>query len=127
MSEINESTFQSLPPLERAYYFQKLVTEGTSASKIAKKIGKSLAYVSNTLRLLKLPLMVQDGLASGIITEGHARALLGVKKMEDTIVIYREIIVTNATVRTVELLVRKKTKFDTGVSGLPQTGEQANT
>lgn len=106
MNAPDAASYQSLPPLERAHYFHRLIVEGTPASQIARTIGKSLAYVSNTLRLLKLPIMVQEGLASNTITEGHARALVGIKDEEQALSIYREILVSNATVRRAEELVR---------------------
>ena len=65
-----------LNPLDRAKGFERLMNEfGLTTSEIAVRIGKSVAYVSNSLRLLSLPDALKDGLLSGLISEGHARAL----------------------------------------------------
>lgn len=100
-------SYQSLPPLNRALLFQSLIVKGTKASEIARSIGKSLAYVSNSLRLLRLPPIVQDGLMSRTISEGHARALVSLTNPDHIVSIYREIIISNANVRQTEMLVRK--------------------
>src|SRR4030042_4607216 len=68
-----------LNPIERAKAFERLVREfSLSTADISERIGKSQPYVSNTLRLLRLPDALKDGLLSGVITEGHARALAAI-------------------------------------------------
>ena len=68
-----------LNPIDRAKGFERLMNEfGLTTSEIAVRIGKSVAYVSNSLRLLSLPDALKDGLLSGLISEGHARALAAV-------------------------------------------------
>ena len=68
---------EDLGPLDRAKAFERLEVEfGLSLAEIAEKIGKSEAYISNSIRLLSLPDAVKDGLLSGLISEGHARQLL---------------------------------------------------
>jgi ParB family chromosome partitioning protein len=68
-----------LNPIDRAKAFERLIAEfGLSNSEISQRIGKSPAYVSNSLRLLTLPDALKDGLLSGLITEGHARALAAI-------------------------------------------------
>src|SRR3990170_4092268 len=68
-----------LNPIDRAKAFDRLMSEfGLGNSEIAQKVGKSPAYVSNSLRLLQLPDALKDGLLSGLITEGHARALAAI-------------------------------------------------
>ncbi|PIW07394.1 hypothetical protein COW38_02780, partial [Candidatus Collierbacteria bacterium CG17_big_fil_post_rev_8_21_14_2_50_45_7] len=65
-----------LNPIERGKAFIRLMHEfNLSNADIAKKVSKSPAYVSNTLKLLDLPDALKDGLIGGLITEGHARAL----------------------------------------------------
>jgi ParB family transcriptional regulator, chromosome partitioning protein len=107
MDDAAKASYQSLPPLERARAFESLVRSGTRPAQIARSLGKSLAYVSNTLRLLKLPILVQEGLISGTITEGHARALLALNSEKQILAVYREILVKNANVRQTEEMVRK--------------------
>jgi len=71
---------EDLNPLDRAKAFQQLEEEfDLSLGEISKKISKSMAYVSNSIRLLSLPDAVKDGLLSKLISEGHARAIAGLE------------------------------------------------
>jgi len=66
-----------LNPLEEAAAYQQLLEDfGTTHEQLADRIGRSRPQVSNTLRLLKLPPLVQRRVAAGVISAGHARALL---------------------------------------------------
>lgn len=68
---------EDLNPLETAQAFQRLVDDfGHTQDAIAKRVGKDRSSVSNALRLLKLPEVVQQHLVSGELSEGHGRALL---------------------------------------------------
>lgn len=99
---------EDLNPLERAQAFRKLIDDfGYSNSEIAIKIGKSQAFVSNTLRLLNLPDALKDALFSGATTEGHARALAGLDDPHLIVEAYKEILQRNLSVRGAEDLVRK--------------------
>lgn len=103
-----------LNPLERAKAFQRLIEEfSLSTSEIARRIGKSQAYVSNSLRLLTLPDALKDGLLSGLITEGHARALAAVEDPKVMIEAYKIILRESASVRRAEDLARRM-KFEAG-------------
>lgn len=109
-----------LNPLERARAFQRLVDEfnlGTSV--IAKKIGKSQAYVSNSLRLLTLPDALKDGLLSNLITEGHARALAAIDDTRLMVEAYKIILRDSASVRRAEDLARRM-KHQAGESHKPK-------
>src|SRR3990167_8146854 len=65
-----------LNPIDRAKAFERLIEEfDLTNTEGAQRIGKSPSYVSNTMRFLSLPDALKDGLLSGLITEGHARAL----------------------------------------------------
>jgi len=67
-----------LNPLEEAAAYQQLLEDfGTTHEQLADRIGRSRPQVSNTLRLLKLPPLVQRRVAAGVLSAGHARALLG--------------------------------------------------
>jgi ParB family chromosome partitioning protein len=67
-----------LNPLEEASAYQQLLEEfGVTHEELADRIGRSRPVVTNTIRLLKLPLPVQRRVAAGVLSAGHARALLG--------------------------------------------------
>jgi ParB family chromosome partitioning protein len=97
-----------LNPLDRAKGFERLLNEfGLTTSEVAVKIGKSVAYVSNTMRLLTLPDALKDGLLSGLITEGHARALAAIDDTELMIEAYKIILRESGSVRRAEELARR--------------------
>lgn len=97
-----------LNPLERAQAFRRLIDEfGLSTGEIAVKIGKSAPYVSNTLRLLTVPDVLKDALASGATTEGHVRALASLEDPNLVVEAYKEILSKNLSVRGAEELARK--------------------
>ncbi|PJC28721.1 hypothetical protein CO053_03250 [Candidatus Shapirobacteria bacterium CG_4_9_14_0_2_um_filter_40_11] len=97
-----------LNPVERAKSFQRLIDEFMlSTSDIAKRIGKSQAYVSNSLRLLTLPDAVKDGILSGIITEGHARALAAIVDPRLMLEAFKMVLRENASVRRAEDIARR--------------------
>lgn len=99
---------EELNPIERAQGFQRLIDEfGLPVTEIAKRIGKSPAYVSNTIRLLALPDAIKDGLISEDITEGHARAIAGLSDIKLMIEAYKVILAEGSSVRKTEDLVRK--------------------
>lgn len=99
---------QDLNPVERAKSFERLINEfKMSNQEVAKRISKSPAYVSNTLKLLKLPDALTDGLISGVITEGHARALSAIKDTQTMIEAYKTILKEDGSVRRAEELARR--------------------
>ena len=100
---------EDLNPIDRALAFKRLSDEfGFKSTEIAKKIGKSREYVSNTRRLLALPETVQQALSDGKIAEGHARALLMVgDKPEAQAVLFRDIVTRHLNVRETEALARR--------------------
>jgi ParB family chromosome partitioning protein len=70
-----------LNPLEEAAAYQQLLEEfGVTHEELADRIGRSRPVVTNTIRLLKLPLPVQRRVAAGVLSAGHARALLGIEE-----------------------------------------------
>ena len=97
-----------LNPLERAQAFRRLIDEfSLSTGEIAIKIGKSAPYVSNTLRLLTIPDVLKDALATGATTEGHARALASLEEPNLILEAYKIILGKNLSVRGAEELARK--------------------
>lgn len=97
-----------LNPLDRAKGFQRLMEEfGLTTSDIAQRVGKSSAYISNSFRLLRLPDALKDGLLSGLITEGHARALAAVDDPSLMIEAYKIVLRESGSVRRAEDLARR--------------------
>ena len=97
-----------LNPIDRAKGFERLMSEfGLSTSEVAVRIGKSVAYVSNSIRLLSLPDALKDGLLSGLITEGHARALAAIDDQNLMVEAYKIILRESGSVRRAEELARR--------------------
>lgn len=97
-----------LNPLDRAKGFERLQKEfGLTTSEVAVRIGKSVAYVSNSMRLLGLPDALKDGLLSGLITEGHARALAAIDDHNLMVDAYKIILRESGSVRRAEELARR--------------------
>lgn len=97
-----------LNPLDRAKGFERLMNEfGLSTSEIAARIGKSVAYVSNSIRLLSLPDALKDGLLTGLISEGHARALAAINDPSLMVEAYKIILRESGSVRRAEELARR--------------------
>jgi len=97
-----------LNALDRAKGFERLMNEfGLTTSEIAVRIGKSVAYVSNSIRLLSLPDALKDGLLSGLISEGHARALAAIEDQGLMVEAYKVILKESGSVRKAEELARR--------------------
>jgi len=100
-----------LSPLEEAAAYQQLINDfGLTQEQVAERVGKSRAAVTNTVRLLKLPGQAQAALMQGVISEGHARALLGLASSVDQLVALDEIVKNGLNVRQAEELVRRMTQ-----------------
>ncbi|MCX6751821.1 MAG: ParB/RepB/Spo0J family partition protein [Candidatus Nomurabacteria bacterium] len=100
---------EDLNSVDRARAFFRLANEFKfTHTEIAKKVGRSREYVSNTLRILSLPEEILNALAEGKITEGHTRPLLMlVDHPEEQNVLFKEILYKKITVREAERLARK--------------------
>lgn len=97
-----------LTPLEAAEAYRQLSEDfGLSHEEIAKRVGKSRVSVTNTLRLLKLPSVIQQALTDGEISEGHARALLALPTPQAQEAALQSILKHGLNVRQTEELVRK--------------------
>ncbi len=97
-----------LSPIERAQAFQQLIRDfGFTHSQIAERVGKSSPYISNTLKLLRLPDAINDGLVGGLISEGHARALVSIEDEKLMIECYKQVLKESASVRRCEDLARR--------------------
>jgi ParB family chromosome partitioning protein len=97
---------EALNPLEEAAAYQQLLEEfGATHEELASRIGRSRSQVSNTIRLLGLPPTVQRRVAAGVITAGHARALLALDDPEQQERLAARIVAEGLSVRTTEELV----------------------
>lgn len=98
-----------LNPLEEAVAYQSLMDEfGLTQDEVADRVGKSRPAIGNTVRLLKLPLSVQEALTANQITAGHARALLGLEKRPETIEsAFTKVMHLGLSVRQTEALVKQ--------------------
>lgn len=97
---------QQLDPLEEAAAYQQLLDDfGATHEQLAQKIGRSRPHISNTLRLLNLPPAVQKRVAAGVLSAGHARALLSLSDTEAQDRLATRIVAEGLSVRAVEEIV----------------------
>ncbi|WP_329566047.1 ParB/RepB/Spo0J family partition protein [Kitasatospora sp. NBC_01266] len=95
-----------LNPLEEAAAYDQLLRDfGCTHDELADRIGRSRSHVSNTIRLLKLSSAVQKRVAAGVLTAGHARALLAVPDSERQDQLARRIVAEGLSVRSIEEIV----------------------
>lgn len=100
----------ALNPLEEAAAYQQMIDEfGLTQDGLSKSVSKSRPQITNTLRLLKLPPSVQKKVSSGVLSAGHARALLTLPTEEDMNAVANKIIAEGLSVRSTEELVALKT------------------
>lgn len=99
---------EDLNPIEQAEAYLRLQDEfGLTQEEVARRVGRDRSSVANALRLLKLPKQVQADLVEGALSEGHARALLGLERGADQIRARDEVIRRGLSVRATEVLVRR--------------------
>lgn len=99
---------QDLNPIEEALAYKKLLNEfKLTQEDLSKRIGKSRTAITNTMRLMNLDSRVQQYIIEGIISEGHGRALLGIKDEEIQYELSQKVIDENLSVRELERLVKK--------------------
>ncbi|HEY6742132.1 MAG TPA: ParB/RepB/Spo0J family partition protein [Lapillicoccus sp.] len=95
-----------LNPLEEAAAYQQLLDDfGCSHDELASRIGRSRPQISNTIRLLRLPPLVARRLAAGVLSAGHARALLGLDEAAAMERLAQRIVAEGLSVRSVEEIV----------------------
>jgi ParB family chromosome partitioning protein len=95
-----------LNPLEEASAYQQLLEDfGITQEELADRIGRSRPRITNTIRLLKLPAQVQRKVAAGVLSAGHARALLGAASEERMVELATKVINEGLSVRSLEELV----------------------
>jgi len=100
---------KDLNPIEEAVAFRKLIEDMRVTQEVlAKRLGKERSTVANLLRLLKLPLQIQQDLIDGHITMGHARVLAGIKNTGDQQALRRRILKDGLSVRQLENVVKHR-------------------
>jgi ParB family chromosome partitioning protein len=114
-----------LNPLEEAAAYQQLLDDfGCSHEQLATRIGRSRPQISNTLRLLKLPPLVQRRVAAGVLSAGHARALLGMADGAAMERMAQRIVAEGLSVRNVEELVALGEGNDAPKARRPRAGSR---
>ena len=99
----------ALNPLEEAAAYQQMIDDfGLTQAQLSKSVSKSRPQIANTLRLLNLPATVQKKVASGLLSAGHARALLGLPTEADMEQLATRIIAEGLSVRSTEEIVSMK-------------------
>ncbi len=106
---------QNLNPLEEAKGYQRLMDEfSLSAQEVAERVGKDRATVANLVRILRLPVNVQEMVADGRLSVGHAKAILTVKEPSAQTNLANKVISEALSVRALEAIVSRVVVFDTG-------------
>lgn len=94
---------ENLNAIEVGISYQRLIEEcSLTQEQLGKKVSKSRSDIANHLRLLKLPALIQAAVRDGVITMGHARALLSIENETDQLTAFNAIVANNLSVREVE-------------------------
>ena len=113
MALIENIQRDDLTPIELSHTFKQLIGEfKLTHEELSKRIGKSRAAITNSLRLLLLPLEVQKMVDTGSLSAGHARTLLSLENKEEQIKLANQIVEKDLSVRQVEGVVRSKVKAE---------------
>jgi ParB family chromosome partitioning protein len=100
---------EDLNPLEEAAAYQQLAGEfGLTQDQIGRRVGKSRFAVNNTMRLLQLPATIQQAVLDGQLSEGHARAILGLRDRAQQERLAKQVVERALSVRQTEELVRRR-------------------
>ena len=100
---------EDLTPIEEAQAYSQIIQKlDYTQEELAKRIGKSRVYITNTLRLLRLPTKVQELVNDGKLSYGHARALLGISDEEKILELANRVVNEGLTVRDIETIVKAK-------------------
>ncbi|NQD69952.1 ParB/RepB/Spo0J family partition protein [Sphingobacterium shayense] len=107
MALIENIQRENLNAIEVALSFQRMIEEcNLKQDQLGERVSKNRSTVTNYLRLLKLPPVIQAGIRDGQISMGHARALINVGEIEKQLFVFQEIIDKGLSVRMTEILVR---------------------
>ena len=115
---------EGLNALEEANGFDLLMNKfNYTQDQLSEMIGKSRAHIANTLRLKKLPQVIQDMIINGLLTPGHARALIDV---EGNVELARNIVNNNLSVRQAEFLAKKTQSIESSSKKRAKQAEDPN-
>ncbi len=107
MSIVENVQRQDLNPLEEAEAYHGLMTTfGLTQDQTAKRVAKSRSTVTNLLRLRQLPEAIKNSILEGTLTEGHARALVGIKTPAQQRTVWKTILSKNLSVRETEAVIK---------------------
>lgn len=113
---------ENLNPIEEAHAYKKLIeTVGLTQESLASRVGRDRTYITNYLRLLRLPDDVQQLVKEGRLSTGHARTLLSLSDMDLQRRIARQIIDSGLSVRATEQLVQKASEEKPARRSAPQS------
>lgn len=100
---------EDLNPIEEAEGLNRMIDSfGLTQEQVSKSVGKSRPYITNSLRLLKLPMEIKEMLSQGTLTPGHGRALLAMSDPKIQLTVAEKIVSEGLSVRVVEAMVQKK-------------------
>lgn len=100
---------EDLNPMEEAEALNQMITTyGMTQEEVSKSVGKSRPYITNALRLLKLPPEIQSMVVQGDLTNGHARAIAGIKELKRQLHVAGKIVKDGLSVRETEALASKE-------------------
>jgi ParB family chromosome partitioning protein len=112
-----------LNPLEEASAYQQLLEDfGITQEELATRIGRSRPQISNTIRLLKLPVPVQQRVAAGVLSAGHARAILSLDTPEAMQRLADKVINEDLSVRATEAAAKSQPSTSAGRTPKPTPG-----
>lgn len=118
---------QDLNALEEASAYQQLIDDfNLSQEEVAKRVGKSRSTIANMLRLFSLPPAVQKLVGEGLISMGHAKALLGHPDRAYQEGLANRIVAESLSVRDVESLVRERLELEAGLGDQPADDDGEN-
>ncbi len=118
---------EDLNAIEIALALKSLTTKcNLSQEEIAQKVGKNRSTVSNFLRLLKLPLQIQDSIRNREISSGHARALINLPGEQQQVKVWKQILANQLSVRQTEALVNRMFKDQASKPVPPSSSERSS-
>lgn len=121
LSLIENIQRENLNAIDEANGYQTLISQcDLTQDEVARRVGKDRSTITNFLRLLKLPAKIQESLIADEITQGHARALLGLEEPAEMLTIWQEALQKKYSVRQLENIIKKKKKGETSKAATVQ-------